>query len=81
MPTLNTGRLLINLKPRDERGARASDVIRRLQADGGRKSPGITLHMQPVQDLTINANVSRTQYHFVLEDAEPGRARDRGRRG
>src|SRR5262249_54444890 len=69
-PTLNTGRFLINLKPRDERLTSASDVIRRL----GRETQGvagIALYMQPVQDLTIDATVSRSQYNFVLEDANP----------
>jgi multidrug efflux pump len=68
--TLNTGRFLINLKPRDERRTSASDVIRRL----GRETQdvaGISLYMQPVQDLTIDATVSRSQYQFVLEDANP----------
>jgi multidrug efflux pump len=68
--TLNSGRFLINLKPRDERSATASDVIRRLQRsiDG---TPGVALYMQPVQDLTIDTAVSRTQYQFVVEDANP----------
>ena len=68
--TLNSGRFLINLKPRDERRTSASDVIRRL----GRETQdvaGISLYMQPVQDLTIDATVSRSQYQFVLEDANP----------
>jgi multidrug efflux pump len=69
-PTLNTGRFLINLKPRDERQTSASDVIRRLTR-ATRDIPGITLYMQPVQDLTIDATVSRGQYQFVLEDANP----------
>jgi multidrug efflux pump len=68
--TLNNGRFLINLKPREERSATASDVIRRLQKETADVS-GITLYMQPVQDLTIDANVSRSQYQFVLEDANP----------
>jgi multidrug efflux pump len=68
--TLNSGRLLINLKPRDERTTSASDIIRRLQ-HATSDVPGIALFMQPVQDLTIDANVSRTQYQFVLEDANP----------
>ena len=68
--TLNTGRFLINLKPRDERPATASDVIRRLRrATAG--VPGITLYMQAAQDLTIDTTVSRTQYRLVLEDANP----------
>src|SRR6185312_963379 len=68
--TLNAGRVLINLKPRDERTASASDIIRRLQ-DEISGVQGITLYMQPVQDLTIDATVSRAQYQFVLEDANP----------
>jgi multidrug efflux pump len=68
--TLNTGRFLINLKPRDERRASASDMIRRLEQET-QDVTGITLYMQPVQDLTIDATVSRSQYQFVLEDANP----------
>ena len=68
--TLNSGRFLINLKSRDERRASASDVIRRLEKEIA-GVPGISLYMQPVQDLTIDATVSRTQYQFVLEDANP----------
>ncbi|HUC11474.1 MAG TPA: MdtB/MuxB family multidrug efflux RND transporter permease subunit [Stellaceae bacterium] len=66
--TLNSGRFLINLKPRDQRDLSASDVIRRLENEVA-GVPGITLYMQPVQDLTIDATVSRSQYQFVLEDA------------
>jgi multidrug efflux pump len=68
--TLNTGRFLINLKPRDERRTTASDVIRRLERET-QDVAGISLYMQPVQDLTIDATVSRSQYQFVLEDANP----------
>jgi multidrug efflux pump len=71
-PTLNTGRLLINLKPRSQRDADASGVIRRLQPRLA-QLPGITLYMQPVQDLTIEDRVSRTQYQFSLDDADPER--------
>src|SRR5207253_10245892 len=66
-PTLNTGRFLINLKPHDERRISASDVIRRLARET-QDVAGIGLYMQPVQDLTIDATVSRSQYNFVLED-------------
>jgi multidrug efflux pump len=66
--TLNSGRILINLKPLDERKISASDVIRRLQPDLA-KVEGITLNMQPVQDLTVEDRVSRTQYQYTLEDA------------
>ncbi|MDP2329658.1 MAG: efflux RND transporter permease subunit, partial [Reyranella sp.] len=69
-PTLNSGRMLINLKPRDVRTATASEIIRRLQRDTA-SVPGISLYMQPVQDLTIDSTVSRTQYQFVLESARP----------
>jgi len=68
--TLNAGRFLINLKPRDERRATASDVIRRLRDETAGVS-GISLYMQPVQDLTIDTSISRTQYQFVVEDANP----------
>ncbi len=66
--TLNSGRILINLKPLDERGINASDVIRRLQPQL-EQVPGITLFMQPVQDLTVEDRVSRTQFQYTLEDA------------
>jgi multidrug efflux pump len=68
--TLNSGRMLINLKPRAERRISASDVIRRLQQKLGDVA-GISLYMQPVQDLTIEDRVSRTQYQFSVEDANP----------
>ncbi len=68
--TLNSGRMLINLKPLETRDASASGVIRRLQARLA-KVEGITLYMQPVQDLTIEDRVSRTQYQFTVEDADP----------
>jgi multidrug efflux pump len=65
--TLNTGRIQINLKPLEERKINASDVIRRLQPQLS-KVAGITLYMQPVQDLTVEDRVSRTQYQYTLED-------------
>ncbi|AUT59826.1 MdtB/MuxB family multidrug efflux RND transporter permease subunit [Paraburkholderia terrae] len=65
--TLNSGRMLINLKPRDDRDATASQVIRQLQQDTSH-IPGATLYMQPVQDLTIDSTVSPTQYQFMLTD-------------
>ncbi len=67
--TLNSGRMLINLKPLDERKISASEVIRRLQRELARVE-GITLYMQPVQDLTVDTRVSRTQYHYALEDPD-----------
>jgi multidrug efflux pump len=65
--TTNSGRMSINLKPLDERRISASDVIRRLQPELA-KVPGITLYMQPVQDLTVDDRVSRTQFQYTLED-------------
>ncbi|MBV9150399.1 MAG: efflux RND transporter permease subunit, partial [Alphaproteobacteria bacterium] len=68
--TLNSGRMLINLKPRDERSLSASDIIRRINSEIAGVE-GISLYMQPVQDLTIDATVSRGQYQFSLQDANP----------
>ena len=68
--TLNSGRFLINLKPHETRNADVTTVIARLRQETASVS-GITLYMQPVQDLTIEDTVSRTQYQFVLEDANP----------
>ncbi|HXX43616.1 MAG TPA: efflux RND transporter permease subunit [Candidatus Acidoferrales bacterium] len=65
--TLNSGRILITLKPLEERKISASDVIRRLQPKL-EQVEGITLYMQPVQDLTVEDRVSRTQYQYTLED-------------
>jgi multidrug efflux pump len=67
--TLNSGRFLINLKPRDERSATATDIIRRLRGETT-GIPGVTLYMQPVQDLTLDNTVSRTQYQFTMESAD-----------
>jgi multidrug efflux pump len=68
--TLNSGRMLINLKPVSDRHDSASDIIRRLQQETADVT-GIAIYMQPVQDLSIDDTVSRTQYQFVLEDANP----------
>ncbi len=68
--TINNGRIQINLKPRDQRSATASEIIRRLQPKLAQVE-GITLYMQPVQDLTVEDRVSRTQYQYTLEDADP----------
>ena len=65
--TLNSGRIQINLKPLEQRDARAADIIRRLQTRLA-EVKDIALYMQPVQDLTIEDRVSRTQYQFTLED-------------
>jgi multidrug efflux pump len=70
--TLNSGRISINLKPLDQRSPgyiSASDVIRRLQNHLG-NVPGIHLYMQPVQDITVDDRVSRTQYQYTLEDPD-----------
>ena len=68
--TLNSGRMLINLKPHKLRDVTASDAIARLKPRLD-KLEGIKLYMQPVQDLTIEDRISRTQYQFTLEDANP----------
>ncbi|HSO92917.1 MAG TPA: efflux RND transporter permease subunit, partial [Candidatus Dormibacteraeota bacterium] len=67
--TVNTGRIQINLKPLDERSAGAGDIIRRLQPKAAAVE-GINLYLQPVQDLTVEDRVSRTQYQYSLEDAD-----------
>ncbi|HVN75340.1 MAG TPA: multidrug efflux RND transporter permease subunit [Thermoanaerobaculaceae bacterium] len=67
--TMNSGRIQINLKPLAERGESASEIIRRLQPALA-KVEGITLFMQPVQDLTVEDRVSRTQYQYSLEDPD-----------
>ncbi len=67
--TINSGRILINLKTLDERNLDASSVIRRLQPQLA-KVAGITLFMQPVQDLSVETRVSRTQYQYSLEDPD-----------
>jgi multidrug efflux pump len=67
--TMNSGRMLINLKPLAVRKTHASEVIRRLQRELA-EVPGITLYMQPVQDLTIEDRVTRTQFQFSLEAAD-----------
>jgi multidrug efflux pump len=70
--TLNSGRMMINLIPKNKRDLDVSGVIRRLQARlAAAESEGISLYMQPVQDLTIEDRVSRTQYQFTLESADP----------
>jgi multidrug efflux pump len=66
--TLNTGRFLISLKPYDERKISASAIIKRLQQETAGVE-GITLYMQPVQDLTIDSTINRAPYNFVLESA------------
>jgi multidrug efflux pump len=67
--TLNSGRVLINLKPHAQRKLNASQIIRRLQREAA-DVPGISLFMQPVQDLSIDTAVSATQYQFTLENQD-----------
>jgi hydrophobe/amphiphile efflux-1 (HAE1) family protein len=67
--TLNTGRLSINLKDRERRHASADEIITRLR-DATRNVTGIELYMQAVQDLQIDSRVSRTQYQYILQDAD-----------
>ncbi|HTI18157.1 MAG TPA: MdtB/MuxB family multidrug efflux RND transporter permease subunit [Trinickia sp.] len=68
--TLNSGRMLINLKPHSERRESATQIIRTIKADTA-NVPGIALYMQPVQDLTIDSTVSPTQYQFLLTNPNP----------
>jgi multidrug efflux pump len=68
--TLNSGRILINLKRLAERKLTATEVMSRLQPALAQVD-GITLYMQPVQDLTVEDRVSRTQYQYILEDPNP----------
>ena len=68
--TLNSGRIQINLKPLAQRKISASDVIRRLQPELA-KIDGVSLFLQPVQDLTVEDRVSRTQFQYSLEDVDP----------
>ncbi len=67
--TTNSGRLSINLKPIGQRNIRASDLIRRLNQSVSQVQ-GIQLFMEPVQDITVDDRVSRTQYQYALEDAD-----------
>jgi multidrug efflux pump len=65
--TLNSGRIQINLKPLSQRSLTASDIIRRLQSSL-KKVEGISLYMQPVQDISVEDIVSRTEYQYSLQD-------------
>jgi multidrug efflux pump len=67
--TLNSGRMSINLKPLSQRSLSASDVIRRLQKKV-KNVQGMELYMQPVQNITVDDRVSRTQYQYTLEDPD-----------
>jgi multidrug efflux pump len=67
--TLNSGRFLVNLKPHDQRTADVAEVIRRLQRETANVA-GIALYMQPVQDLSIETQVSATEYQFTLDNQD-----------
>jgi multidrug efflux pump len=68
--TLNSGRMLINLKPKSQRDGDIESTIRRLSQDSEQVN-GIALYLQPIQDLSIETRVSRTQYQFSLQDSDP----------
>ncbi|MBW4028372.1 MAG: multidrug efflux RND transporter permease subunit [Acidobacteria bacterium] len=73
--TMNSGRIQINLKPLEERKSRAPEIIHRLR-DKLAHVEGITLYMQALQDLTVADSVSRTQYQYVVEDANGSELND-----
>jgi len=68
-PTMNSGRIYVNLKPRSKRQASATDIIGHLR-DATKDIEGISLFMQAVQDVQIESRVSRTQYQYTLQDAD-----------
>ncbi len=68
--TVNSGRILINLKPLAQRKAGVEQIMARLEPELA-KVNGVTLYLQPVQDLTVDDRVSRTQYQYTLEDPDP----------
>jgi multidrug efflux pump len=70
-PTQNSGRLSITLTPRDDRDADVTEVIARLQDRLGGVQ-GVAVYLQPVQDLTVDARIARTQYQYTIEDPDPG---------
>ncbi|MBQ5497412.1 MAG: efflux RND transporter permease subunit [Acetobacter sp.] len=67
--TINQGRFLINLKPREDRSATMPEIIRRIESDTSH-IPGITLYLQPVQDLSLDTTVAATQYQLLLENPQ-----------
>ncbi len=73
--TLNSGRMSINLKPLEDRHISAADLVRRLQSSL-QKVQGISLYMQPVQNITVDDRVSRTQYQYTLEDPDVNELND-----
>jgi multidrug efflux pump len=73
--TINSGRMSINLKPLDQRSLSASDVVRRLQTKL-KDVQDIQMFMQPVQNITVDDRVSRTQYQYTLEDPDQNELND-----
>jgi multidrug efflux pump len=73
--TTNSGRISINLKPLEQRKISASDLIRRL-TNRVNQVQGITLFMEPVQNITVDDRVSRTQYQYTLEDPDANELND-----
>src|SRR6202043_544833 len=73
--TLNSGRMSINLKPLNQRKISASDLIRRLNSRVNQVQ-GIQLFMEPVQNITVDDRVSRTQYQYTLEDPDANELND-----
>jgi multidrug efflux pump len=73
--TLNSGRMSINLKPLEDRDISAPNLVRRLQKNL-QNVQGISLYMQPVQNITVDDRVSRTQYQYTLEDPDPNELND-----
>ena len=73
--TTNSGRMSINLKPLDQRKISASDLIRRLKSELNQVQ-GIQLFMEPVQNITVDDRVSRTQYQYTLEDPDANELND-----
>ncbi|HUJ60588.1 MAG TPA: efflux RND transporter permease subunit [Kofleriaceae bacterium] len=69
-PTTNSGRFSIALKPHDQRKSSVTEIIDRLQPKLA-KVTGIQVYLQPVQDLTVDARISRTQYQYTVEDPDP----------
>jgi len=68
-PTANSGRMLITLKPRDDRGSNVIEIIERLQPQLA-KITGISTYLAPVQDLTVDSRVSKTPYQYTVEDPD-----------
>ena len=73
--TLNSGRMSINLKPLADRDVSAADLVRRLQSSL-KQVNGIAIFMQPVQNITVDDRVSRTQYQYTLEDPDANELND-----